>query len=72
MPDAPASQRPQPGVRGAGRAHTILGRTWQIVPSVLGALLGSKDPERAMRAMRAMLQMTKLDIAALRRAADGA
>jgi predicted 3-demethylubiquinone-9 3-methyltransferase (glyoxalase superfamily) len=42
------------------------------VPSVLGALLGSKDPERAMRAMRAMLQMTKLDIAALRRAADGA
>ena len=34
-------------------------------------LFADPDPERARRAMEAMLQMRKLDIAALRRAADG-
>ena len=47
------------------------GLSWQIVPSVLGRLLNDKDPGRSKRAMQAMLQMTKLDIAALQRAADG-
>ncbi len=46
------------------------GLSWQIVPSVLGALLRDPDPARAQRAMRAMLQMKKLDITALQRAAD--
>lgn len=41
------------------------GVSWQIVPSRLGELLGNKDPEKAKRAMQAMLKMTKLDIAAL-------
>lgn len=45
-----------------------LGLTWQIVPNVLGELLGGKDPAGAARAMQAMLQMKKLDIAALKRA----
>ena len=49
-----------------------VGVTWQIVPSVLGRLLGGPDPARATRAMQAMLKMTKLDIAALQRAYDGA
>ena len=44
------------------------GLSWQIVPSVLGELLGSKDASRSKSVMQAMLQMTKLDIAALRRA----
>jgi predicted 3-demethylubiquinone-9 3-methyltransferase (glyoxalase superfamily) len=44
------------------------GLSWQIVPTVLGQLMGDKDPERAKRVMQAMLQMTKLDIAGLRRA----
>ena len=35
-------------------------------------LLSDPDPERANRAMAAMLKMRKLDIAALRAAADGA
>ncbi len=48
------------------------GLSWQIVPSVLGALLRHPDPARAQRVMRAMLQMKKLDIAALQRAADAA
>ncbi len=48
------------------------GLSWQIVPSALPELLADPDPERANRAMRAMLGMKKLDVDALRRAADGA
>jgi predicted 3-demethylubiquinone-9 3-methyltransferase (glyoxalase superfamily) len=47
------------------------GVSWQIVPDRLGDLLGDPDPERSQRAMQAMLQMRKIDIAALERAADG-
>jgi len=47
------------------------GISWNIVPQGLGELLGSDDVERQQRAMRAMLQMEKLDINALRRAYDG-
>jgi predicted 3-demethylubiquinone-9 3-methyltransferase (glyoxalase superfamily) len=47
------------------------GLSWQIIPTVLGQLLGDKDPQRAKRAMQAMLQMTKLDGKALQEAADG-
>jgi len=42
--------------------------SWQIVPSALPRMLGDKDPEKAGRVMKAMLQMTKIDIATLRRA----
>jgi predicted 3-demethylubiquinone-9 3-methyltransferase (glyoxalase superfamily) len=44
------------------------GVAWNVVPSVLPELLGGDDEEGAGRAMKAMLQMTKLDIAELRRA----
>lgn len=44
------------------------GLSWQIVPDELGALLGNPDPEKAARAMAAMLKMRKLDIEALRNA----
>jgi predicted 3-demethylubiquinone-9 3-methyltransferase (glyoxalase superfamily) len=47
------------------------GLSWQVVPTVLPELLGDPDPERANRAMRAMLAMRKIDIAAIRAAADG-
>lgn len=47
------------------------GLSWQIVPVVLPQLLQDKDKARAGRAMTAMLGMKKLDIAALKRAADG-
>jgi predicted 3-demethylubiquinone-9 3-methyltransferase (glyoxalase superfamily) len=47
------------------------GLSWQIIPTVLGQLLGDKDPQRAKRAMQAMLQMTKIDGKALQQAADG-
>jgi predicted 3-demethylubiquinone-9 3-methyltransferase (glyoxalase superfamily) len=41
------------------------GVSWQIVPTVLGQLLHDEDREKAARVMKAMLQMTKLDIKAL-------
>ena len=44
------------------------GVSWQIVPRVLGELLGDKDQAKAGRVMQAMLKMQKLDIEALRRA----
>ena len=46
------------------------GLSWQIVPSVMYELIADPDPERAQRAIAAMLQMGKLDIAELERAAD--
>lgn len=46
------------------------GLSWQVVPEGMEEALGDADPERARRAMEAMLGMTKLDLAALHRAAD--
>ena len=48
------------------------GLSWQIIPTALHELLGDPDPGRAGRAMQAMLQMQKIDIAELQRAADAA
>lgn len=47
------------------------GLSWQVVPDGLEELMRSGDPERVRRATRAMFGMRKLDIAALRVAADG-
>lgn len=47
------------------------GLSWQITPTILGEYLGGPDLEGAGRAMKAMMGMVKLDIAALRRAYDG-
>jgi len=46
------------------------GLSWQIVPTVLGKLLGDKDPQKANRVMQAMLKMKKLDIQGLQQAYD--
>lgn len=48
------------------------GLSWQIVPRALVELLASSDREAAARTTRAMLEMKKLDIQALRDAAAGA
>ncbi len=47
------------------------GLSWQIIPRQLGEMLADKDPARSQRVMRAMLQMDKIDIAALKRAYEG-
>jgi len=46
------------------------GLSWQIVPNILGELLGDEDEAKAGRVMQAMLKMVKLDIKALQRAYD--
>ncbi|MGH7513793.1 MAG: VOC family protein [Gemmatimonadales bacterium] len=47
------------------------GLSWQVVPTVLSQLLTDPDKEKAGRAMQALLQMKKLDIAELERAFEG-
>jgi predicted 3-demethylubiquinone-9 3-methyltransferase (glyoxalase superfamily) len=48
------------------------GLSWQIIPERLMELIGDPDPGRSQRAMQAMLQMRKIDVAELERAADAA
>ena len=47
------------------------GLSWQVVPTALVKLLTDPDPARSKRVMAAMLQMTKIDVAALETAARG-
>lgn len=44
------------------------GLWWQITPTVLSKLLADPDPKKSKRVMEAMLQMKKIDIAALQNA----
>jgi len=48
------------------------GVSWQIVPTALPKLLGNPDPEKSQRVMEAMLQMKKIEIDVLERAAEAA
>jgi predicted 3-demethylubiquinone-9 3-methyltransferase (glyoxalase superfamily) len=47
------------------------GVSWQIVPVAMFEMLSAPDKEKSGRAMKAMLQMKKLDLPALRRAYEG-
>jgi len=44
------------------------GLSWQVFPTALPQLLMHENPKKAQRAMRSMLQMRKIDLAALKRA----
>jgi predicted 3-demethylubiquinone-9 3-methyltransferase (glyoxalase superfamily) len=46
------------------------GVSWQVVPTELMSLLNDPDPGRAQRATQAMLQMRRIDVAEIKRAAD--
>jgi len=46
------------------------GLWWQVIPKTLGELLGSKDPATSKRVMQAMMQMDKIIIADLQKAAE--
>jgi predicted 3-demethylubiquinone-9 3-methyltransferase (glyoxalase superfamily) len=47
------------------------GVSWQVVPFALRRFVGGPDPEKSQRAMKAMLQMKKIDIEGLREAYEG-
>ena len=47
------------------------GLSWQVVPRILDDMIADKDPEKAQRVMKAMLQMKKININALQQAYDG-
>jgi predicted 3-demethylubiquinone-9 3-methyltransferase (glyoxalase superfamily) len=65
------SEGGDPATQQCGWLTDRFGVSWQIVPRQLGEYMSDPDPEKAGRAMRAMLQMKKLDIAGLKRAHDG-
>jgi len=48
------------------------GLSWQVNPAILGELLSGPDAKKAKRVMEAMLKMKKIDIAALKAAAEAA
>ena len=60
-----------PEAEQCGWVKDRYGLSWQIVPRQLTRLIADADPARAKRAFEAMMQMKRIDIAALERAADG-
>ena len=57
-------------IQQCGWLQDKYGLSWQIIPTILGKLLRDKDAAKAQRAMQAMLQMKKIDIARLKQAYD--
>ena len=60
-----------PNARQCGWLKDKFGLSWQVVPKMLNALMTDVDPAKMKRSFAAMLEMQKLDIAALERAAAG-
>jgi predicted 3-demethylubiquinone-9 3-methyltransferase (glyoxalase superfamily) len=60
-----------PKAQQCGWLKDKFGLSWQVVPEGMEEMLADPESEAASRAMSAMLQMKKLDIAALRRAYEG-
>ena len=61
-----------PASEACGWLKDRFGVSWQVVPRRLIELIGDSDQEKAQRVMAAMLQMGKLDIDELERAAEAA
>ena len=60
-----------PEAEQCGWVKDRYGLSWQIVPRQLPLLLADANPARAKRAFESMMQMKRIDIAAVERAADG-
>src|SRR3954451_17610673 len=70
--DAYWERLPEGGEEGpCGWLKDRYGLSWQVVPTGMDELFADPDQDRARRAMEAMFGMKKLDVAALRAAADG-
>jgi len=59
-----------PAAQQCGWLKDQFGVSWQVVPTILTAMMSGTDAAKAARAMTALLQMKKLDLAALKRAYD--
>jgi predicted 3-demethylubiquinone-9 3-methyltransferase (glyoxalase superfamily) len=60
-----------PNAQQCGWLKDKFGLSWQVIPTKVLELIKDPDSPRAQRATKAMLQMKKLDVAALQRAYDG-
>lgn len=60
-----------PEAEQCGWVKDRYGLSWQIMPRRMTELLNDPDPARARRAMEAMLEMKRLNVAALEKAANG-
>jgi predicted 3-demethylubiquinone-9 3-methyltransferase (glyoxalase superfamily) len=65
------SQGGDPNAQQCGWLKDKFGLSWQVVPTGMIEMLNDPDKEKSGRAFEAMLKMKKLDLAALRAAADG-
>jgi predicted 3-demethylubiquinone-9 3-methyltransferase (glyoxalase superfamily) len=65
------SEGGDPRAQQCGWLKDRYGLSWQVVPTGMEEMLGDPESPGAQRAMEAMLQMKKIDMAALRRAYDG-
>ncbi len=65
------SEGGDPRSQQCGWLKDRFGLSWQVVPTVLPRLMTDPDPKKSERVMTALLQMKKLDIAALERAHAG-
>ena len=66
------SQEGDPSAQQCGWLKDRFGLSWQVVPDRVTALLTDRDPEKGRRAMAAVLNMKKIDVAEVERAAAGA
>jgi predicted 3-demethylubiquinone-9 3-methyltransferase (glyoxalase superfamily) len=53
-------------IQQCGWLKDKFGVSWQIIPAILGEMLGDKDPVKAKNVMQSMLQMKKIDVARLK------
>jgi predicted 3-demethylubiquinone-9 3-methyltransferase (glyoxalase superfamily) len=65
------SEGGDPNAQQCGWLKDKFGLSWQVVPNIVPKLVNDPDTAKAQRAFQAMLQMKKLDIAALQRAFAG-
>jgi predicted 3-demethylubiquinone-9 3-methyltransferase (glyoxalase superfamily) len=65
------SQGGDPAAQQCGWLKDKFGLSWQVIPTPILGMLTDPDQEKADRAMEAMLQMKKLDLAELERAYEG-
>lgn len=61
-----------PAAQQCGWLKDKFGLSWQIVPTIMEEVLAEGVTEKSQRAFAAMMEMKKLDIAALKKAYDGA